>query len=71
MGVLFPLAGLCFAANVCFCLGHILNGYAYYWIGLRHWSVTALIFASGTTLAILLTYVAIFSMGFGGFGAID
>jgi hypothetical protein len=58
IGVLLPLAGLCFAANVCFCLGPVLNGYAR-WMGFRHGIVTILIFAAGTTIAAMLKIGAV------------
>jgi hypothetical protein len=58
---IFPCLGLAFLANVCFCLGPVLDGYAR-WIGLRHGIVTGLIFVLGTLLAILLTFIAVLSV---------
>jgi hypothetical protein len=58
---IFPCLGLAFLANVCFCLGPVLDGYAR-WIGLRHEVVTGLIFGLGTLLAMLLTFIAVLSV---------
>lgn len=55
------LAVLCFAANVCYCVGPVLDGYAHL-IGLRGRSVTGVLFGLGTSFSILLALAAIVSM---------
>ena len=60
------LAALCTAANVCYCLGPIINGYAY-WFGLRNNLVTVFLFSAGTLFSIFLALGAIYSINMAGF----
>ena len=65
-GLFFALAVLCFGANVCFCLGPVLDGYARR-MGMRDKAVTILIFVFGTGFAVLLALAALFSLNMRGF----
>jgi hypothetical protein len=60
----------CFVANLCYLVGPAVDGYLT-WLGVRHLAVTALLFVSGTLLAIVLA-AASFVMhalpGFDGMG---
>jgi hypothetical protein len=42
-----------FLANLCFCLGPLIDGYLT-WFGIRHRAVTVILFALGTLLMLLL-----------------
>ncbi len=58
-GSLLPSLVVCLiAANVCFCIGPVLDGFARL-IGLRHRVITGVIFVSGTIVSLFLAYGAI------------
>ncbi len=46
------LARGCLGANICFCVGPVVNAYAH-WLGLRHVAVTVALFVAGTGLSVL------------------
>lgn len=60
------LAFFCFAANVCFCLGPVIDGYARL-LGMRHNAVTVVIFSLGTGFAVLLALFAVHSFNMAAF----
>ncbi|MEJ7640335.1 MAG: hypothetical protein WKF75_20805 [Singulisphaera sp.] len=47
------LARCCLGANLCFCIGPVVNFYAH-WLGLRHGAVTVVLFVAGTGLSVLV-----------------
>jgi hypothetical protein len=49
------------AANVCFCAGPVLNGYAI-WMGFRGRGVTWLLFLAGTGLAVVLAFGSLYGI---------
>lgn len=49
----FEIAGCAFLANLCFCLGPLVDGYLT-WFGFRHRAVTVVLFVLGTFLMLLL-----------------
>jgi hypothetical protein len=55
---LILLAGL---ANLCFCLGPVLDGYAH-WMGLRSRATSLSIFGLGTLFAMLLAGIALMNL---------
>jgi hypothetical protein len=55
------MAIACVAANVCFCVGPVLNGYAH-WIGFRHPAVRIGIFLGGMLLACLLAAMVVINL---------
>lgn len=61
--VLLPnLLACAVAANACFCLGIVLNGYAW-WLGWRSPVVTGLLFAVGMGVALLLVPPVVAGLG--------
>jgi hypothetical protein len=58
---LISLVVLCLAANVCYCLGPVINGYAY-WFGLRNRLVTIFLFSAGTLFSVVLALAALSSI---------
>ncbi len=65
-GLFLALGLLCFAANVCYCIGPVLDGYARL-LGIGHQAVTVVIFTLGTGLAVLLALFAVLSFSMSGF----
>ncbi len=43
----------CIGANLCFCVGPVVNFYAH-WLGLRHGAVTVVLFVAGTGLSVMV-----------------
>jgi hypothetical protein len=61
VSILVVVAVAWFVANVCFCLGPVLNGYAY-WIGFRHPAVATGLFVAGMILSALLAAVVVVNL---------
>lgn len=62
-GILLPnLLACAFAANVCFSVGVVLNGYAW-WLGWRSPIVTGLLFALGMSVALMLVPPVVLALG--------
>jgi hypothetical protein len=55
------LAFACVAANVCFCVGPVLNGYAH-WMGFRHPAVRTGLFIAGMLLAFFLAALVVIKL---------
>jgi hypothetical protein len=58
----FVVAAYAVVANVCFCAGPVLEGYARL-LKIRGTAVTGLLFGLGTAFAMMLTLVACLSLG--------